>query len=170
MWTVEEQTVWHTSIPALSRSHTLHDAHAFCMREETRGGTCTPPQQQQMHSITTGYSYCTEHLRWLRYCAYCLGEVLDVGTDSHHVAEYPIGVKIPQITLRYTRNSTWTDVFVCFPTEMSKTLPPSPPWTEWPRPPCHKRRNSVNALRCKVATWLWRFCCFCSPMSRMLFT
>ena len=134
MRTVEEQTVWHTSIPALSRSHTLHDAHAFCMREETRGGTCTPPQQQQMHSITTGNSYCTEHLRWLRDCTSCLGELLDVGTDSLHVAEYPIGVKIPQITLRYTRNSTWTDVFVCFPTEMSKTLPPSPPWTEWPRP------------------------------------
>ena len=102
MRTVEEQTVWHTSIPALSRSHTLHDAHAFCMREETRGGTCTPPQQQQMHSITTGNSYCTEHLRWLRYCTYCLGEVLDVGTDSNHVPEYPVGVKIPQITLKYT--------------------------------------------------------------------
>ena len=63
MRTVEEQTVWHTSIPSLSRSHTLHDAHAFCMREETRGGTCTPPQQQQMHSIATGNSYCTEYLR-----------------------------------------------------------------------------------------------------------
>ena len=33
-------------------------------------------------------------------------------------------------------HSTWTDVFVCFPTEMSKTLPPSPPWTERPRPRC----------------------------------
>ena len=138
MWTVAEQTVWHTS-PALSLSHPLWRSCILYERRNTRRYFI---HASPLNNKCIRLPQDTAMVQWMSDIMKQLGRDYSVWLSSFHIRMFVALLNDCHITwCQSIRQSLYLELFVCFPREMSKTLP-----LRCEGRTGHKIRNSTNTV------------------------